>query len=67
MLKDKGNYFEVKYQGTILRVSKNNGSVTDPKSPLVKSDIGIVISALSLNGHKDLADKVANRYRRKFD
>jgi len=65
--KDKGNYFEIKFEGTVLRVSKNNGAVTDPKSPLVKSDIGIVVAALNLNGHKELADKVARKYRGKFD
>jgi hypothetical protein len=67
LLKDRGNYFEVRYQGTTLRVSKNNGTVTDPKAALVKGDILIIISTLSLNGHKDLANKVANKYRGKFD
>jgi hypothetical protein len=64
--KDKGSYFEIKYEGTTLRVNKNTGQVMDTKAGLTKGDVGIIVSALSINSYKELADKVANRYRGKF-
>lgn len=66
-LRDKGNYFELKGSGCFLRISKNNGVVTDPTATLVKSDVRIAISALIAAGQKALAEKVASRYKGKFD
>ena len=66
-LTDKGNYLEIKGHGVLLRISKNNGTVTDPKAALVKSDITIVVAALDSNGYKELAAKVARKYRGRFD
>jgi len=65
-IKDKGSYFEIRYEGTTLRVNKNSGQVMDTKAALMKSDVGIIVSALSISGYKELADKVANRYRGKL-
>jgi hypothetical protein len=65
--KDESSFFEVKHEGTTLRVNKRTGQVMDTRARLIKSDIRIIVAALKLNGHKRLANKVLKRYRDKLE